>query len=185
MLKLLYDLKVGYSNCYLTVLDEELDVSAYFWMKCNSAKEEGLEIEELSDEELYEIYKFDLSKLIQELEDTGYLETEYEASVLHYTKNFFTSVTEPGTCCGIWEPSNWRLVYDPDTDSSIKFINAFTSNEVCEKLKISHQQLYYYTKIGTIKKVFNPDNHHDFRYDRSDVLFLFNKLAEKYKKYSN
>lgn len=183
MIKLIYDLKVGYSNCYLTVLNEELDVSAYFWMKYNSAKEEGLDIEEQSDEELYELYKYDIPKLLQELEDTDYMSSEYEASVLHYTKNFFSSVTEPGTCCGVWEPSNWRLVYDPDTDTSIKFINAFTGSEVCEKLKISPQQLYYYTKIGLIKKVFNPNKPNSFRYDRSDVMSLLNKLTDKYKKH--
>lgn len=183
MLRLLYDLKVGYEECYLTVLNEEFDVSAFFWMMYNSAKEEGLAVEELSDKELYEQYRFNIPALVKELEDTGYLESECEASVLHYTKNFFASVTEPGTCCGIWEPSNWRLVYDPSTDSSIKFINAFTGGEVCDKLKISRQQLYYYTKTGIIQKVNNPDNPNDFRYNRSDVMMLYNKLIEKHKKY--
>jgi len=185
MLKLLYDLKVGYRECYLTVLDEELDVSAHFHLLYLNMKEAGIAAEEQSDEELYEQYKFDIDGLLKFLEDTGCLEGEYEASVLHYTKNFFSSVTEPGTCCGIWEPSNWRLVYDPGTVTTQRYLSSLSSKEVCEMLKISRQQLHYYVKNEMIRKVINPDNPTTFKYDRGDVYILRTKLNEKYKKYSN
>lgn len=183
MLKLIYDLKVGYKECFLTVLNEELDVSAMFQQQYDFLVEEGLPAEKPNEAELYTQYKDNVDELLDILVDNDWLEGEYESSVLHYTKTFFSSVTEPGTCCGIWEPSNWRLEYDPTTKSSIRYLNAFTPHEVCEMLKLTKQQLHYYVKTGQIRKEFNPENPKQFKYNRTDVLVLQKKLDKKYDRY--
>jgi hypothetical protein len=184
MLKLIYDLKVGYRECYLTVLNEEFDVSAVFQQERDFLVEEGFPVEEPDEVELYDQYKDNILKLLEFLEDSGDLDGEREASILHYTKTFFSSVTEPGTCCGIWEPSNWRLVYDPDTRSSIRYLNAFTAHKVCDLLNLTKQQLHYYVKTGQIKKEFNPENPKQFKYNRTDVYVLQKKLEKKYDRYN-
>ncbi len=183
MLKLLYDLKVGYRECFLTVLNEEFDVSAVFQLQHDFYIEEGFPSEEPDEAELYNQYKDNISELLEFLEDSGHLEGEYEASVLHYTKTFFSSVTEPGTCCGIWEPSNWRLEYDPTTKSSIRYLNALPAKEVCDLLKLTKQQLHYYVKTGQIRKELNPENSKQFKYNRTDVYVLQKKLEKKYDRY--
>jgi len=184
MLKLIYDLKVGYRECYLTVLNEEFDVSAVFQQERDSLVEEGFLVDEPDEVELYTQYKDSIPELLEFLEDSGDLDGEREASILHYTKTFFSSVAEPGTCCGIWEPSNWRLVYDPDTRSSIRYLNALSAKEVCDLLKLTKQQLHYYVKTGQIKKEFNPEKSKQFKYNRTDVYVLQKKLEKKYDRYN-
>lgn len=185
MLKLLYDLKVGYKECYLTVLNEELDVSAVFQQDHDFLVEEGIPSEEPNEVALYEQYKDNIQELLDFLEDSGHFDIEYEASVLHYTKTFFSSIAEPGTCCGVWEPSNWRLVYDPSTKSSIRYLNAFTAREACDLLKLTRQQLHYYVKTGQIHKEFNPEQPLQFKYNRTDIYAMRKKLENKYKRYAN
>jgi hypothetical protein len=185
MLKLIYDLKVGYRECFLTVLNEEFDVSAVFQQEYDMLVEEGERVFEPDEAKLYEQYKDKVAELVNMLDVSGWLEGEYESSVLHYTKTFFSSVAEPGTCCGIWEPSNWRLVYDPDTRSSIRYLNALSAKEVCDLLNLTKQQLHYYVKTRQIKKEFNPENPKQFKYNRTDVYVLQKKLEKKYDRYKD
>jgi len=184
MLKLIYDLKVGYKECYLTVLNEEFDVSAMFQQQYDFLVEEALPAEEPNEAELYAKYKDKIPELINMLDMSGWLDIEREDSILHYTKTFFSSVTEPGTCCGIWEPSNWRLEYDPNSKSSIRYLNAFSAREACDLLNLTKQQLHYYVKTEAIKKEYNPENPKQFKYNRTDVYVMQKKLDKKYAKYN-
>ena len=183
MLKLIYDLKVGYRECYLTVLNEEFDVSAVFQQEHDMLVEEGEAVFEPDEEKLFYEYCNKIPELINMLDMSGWLDIEREDSILHYTKTFFSSVTEPGTCCGIWEPSNFRLEYDPNSKSSIRYLNAFGAREACDLLNLTKQQLHYYVKTGAIKKEYNPENPKQFKYNRTDVLVLQKKLDKKYDRY--
>ena len=185
MLKLIYDLKVGYKECYLTVLNEEFDVSAKLQQQHDFLVEEGLPAEEVDEEAFFYQYCDRVPELLDIIVDKDWLEEEYESSILHYTKTFFSSVTEPGTCCGIWEPSNWRLEYDPNSKSSIRYLNAFSAREVCDLLNLTKQQLHYYVKTGQIRKEFNPENPKQFKYNRTDVFVMQKKLDKKYDRYKD
>jgi hypothetical protein len=190
MLKLVYDLKVGFNDCYVTLIDDEYELSDLLAMRNDLWAEdlgEHLEASNLiTDEDFYNIYKDRTSEeLLQLMEDYGWGELWEESTRLDYTKLFFSHlVGNPLTCvAGVWEPSRVRLVYDPNTRTSYYYLNALPAKEVCDLLKLTKQQLHYYVKTGQIRKEFNPENPKQFKYNRTDVYTLQKKLEKKYERY--
>ena len=109
------------------------------------------------------------------------MDMEYESSVLDITKTYFLHRCEHKYIVPIWEPSNYRIVYNKDERSETFYLNALTPKEVCDMLKINKQQLHYYVKTGQIRKEFNSNE--KFKYNRVDVYVLNRKLQKKYDKY--
>ena len=64
------------------------------------------------------------------------------------------------------------------------YVLALTAKEICTMLTLTKQQLHYYVKIGKIRKVFNPENPKQFRYDKADAEALYVKLKPKYDKHA-
>ena len=198
MLKLVYDLKAGFDDCYLTIKNEEYDLSSMLEMEKygtleyleDIAEYEGRTVDlntlaEENDKEFYETYKDDIPGLLDYLDENGTMEMLYSDSVLTISKLFFSHMLGGNPIkhfVPVWEPSNWRLEID-DERSSIHYLNAMPAKEVCDTLKLTKQQLHYYVKTGQIRKELNPENHKQFKYNRTDVEILQKKLEKKYDKY--
>lgn len=199
MLKLIYDLKAGFDDCYLTIKNEEYELSDELVMDNLGVLDNLEEIETNIDEAInldslkepdeaafYKQYKDDTEALLDQLESCGRLDALYEESVLRISKLYFSHMlggTPIKYFIPVWEPSNWRLEYDPDTRASVHYLNALTAKEVCNTLKLTRQQLYYYVKTGQIRKEYNPENDNQFKYNSIDVYILQKKLDKKYHKY--
>lgn len=197
MIKLVYDLKAGFEDCYLTIKNEEYDLSSMLENQKFATIEcaDELEADEcpvdldnlgLSEEEFYEEYCNNVEGLINELEESGYMSMLYEESVLDISKVFFSHMlggTPIKNIIPVWEPSNFRLVFEPGIRSDFHYLNALSAADVCDSLNLTRQQLHYYVKTGAIKKEFNPENNKQFKYNSTDVYVLQKKLEKKYNRY--
>ena len=180
MLKLVYDLKAGFDDCYLTIKDEEYDLADAIELINDR------EVITVTEAEFYDEYKNDLEKLLEYLENAWLLRVLYEDSVLEISKLYFSHKlggVPLKQFIPIWEPSNWRLVYEPNVRSNTFYVNAMSAKEVCDLLKLTRQQLHYYVTTGAIKKEFNPDKPNSFKYNRTDVYVLQKKLEKKYDRF--
>ena len=157
MLKLIYNLKVGFNDCYVTLIDDEFELSGLLASQNELIEELGTISE--SEEDFYNRYKDNIEQLLDDMNDNGWGLIWDETTRLNYTKLFFSHIVgNPiSYVASIWEPSKVRLVYDPNVRTSYYYNNALSAKETCELLKISKQQLHYYVKTGQIKKEFNPD----------------------------
>lgn len=196
MLKLTYDLKAGFDDCYLTIKDVDYELSDDLVRDnlyvLNNLEEieadtgEPINIDHLKEpdeEAFYNKYK-NIEALLDHLESTGYLDILYEASVLSISKLYFSHMLGGiplKHIVPVWEPSNWRLEYDPNVRSSFYYTDACSAKEVCSTLGFSRQQLHYYVKSGQIRKEYNPENKKQFKYNRLDVQVLQKKLEKKCK----
>lgn len=197
MIKLVYDLKAGFEDCYLTIKNEEYDLSdmlenqKFATIECADeleADECSVDLDNpgLSEEEFYEEYCNNVEGLIDELEEAGYMDMLYEESVLDISKVFFSHMlggTPIKNIIPVWEPSNFRLVFEPGIRSDYHYLNALSAADVCDLLNLTRQQLHYYVKTGAIKKEFNPENNKQFKYNSTDVYVLQKKLEKKYNRY--
>lgn len=188
MLKLVYDLKAGFDDEYIVLKNREFDLTQVLDFNNEAAvddlSDDELNLEKVRDideESFYEQYKDNIDALLAFLDDTGWADLEYESSVLDITKTYFLHRCEHKYIVPIWEPSNYRIVYNKDERSETFYLNALTPKEVCNMLKINKQQLHYYVKTGQIRKEFN--NEGKFKYNRVDVYVLNRKLQKKYDKY--
>lgn len=192
MIKLVYDLKIGFKELYLTMLDDEYELNPlvdglkYQVLQDMDTGEYELEEYEVaeyykSEEAFYNRFKDDLEGLLEELQTVGVMDMWREETTLDYTKLYFGHIFRAQHCvAGIWEPSNIRLVYEPDTPSSFAYLNGLSAKETCDLLKMSRQQLHYYVKTGQIRKAYDPDNPTKYTYNHIDVYTLYSKLANKY-----
>ena len=189
MIKLVYDLKVGFDNCYLTIKDEEWDLEDALEVFVSSEDYNGVpEIKFIPEEEFYNEYKDNLEALLNHLESIGQLDILYEDSVLSISKLYFSHKLGGIPLkhfVPIWEPSNWRLVYEPEKRSVHFYDTALTAGEVMKMLKLTRQQLHYYVKAGQLRKEFNPENPSQFKYNELDVYVLQKKLEKKYERFVN
>lgn len=197
MIKLVYDLKAGFEDCYLTIKNEEYDLSDMLEAQKSATLECADELEAdgcpvdldnlgPSEEEFYEEYCNNVEGLVEELEESGYMSMLYEASVLDISKVFFSHMlggTPIKNIIPVWEPSNFRLVFEPKIRSDWHYLNALSAADVCDLLNLTRQQLHYYVKTGVIKKEFNPKNSKQFKYNSTDVYVLQKKLEKKYDRY--
>ena len=171
MLKLVYDLKAGFEDCYLTIKDEEWDLTTIA---------DGIL---MTEKDFYDAYINNLTGLLTYLNNTWELSKLCEESSLRISKLFFSHMLKPGRqLITIWEPSNWRLVLDT-TRSGYYYNNAMSASDVCNLLKLTRQQLHYYVKTRALRKEYNPENSKQFRYNRTDVYVLQKKLEKKYDRY--
>ncbi len=184
MIKLVYDLKAGFDDCYLTLKNQEWDLEDALEVFIPSDEYGGVpEIKYIPEEEFYNKYRDDIVGLLKELEDNGTMEILYEDSVLKISKLFFSHMLGGIPLkhfVPVWEPSNWKLVYEPEVTSPAVYNSAATAREICDTLGLSRQQLYYYVKSGQLKKEYNPNNKKQFRYNRLDVQVLQKKLEKKH-----
>lgn len=186
MLKLVYDLKAGFENKHIILKDEEYDLS---WLLEHAVEDTDVEETVLETEDeaaIYEQYKNNIEALLEVLEESYELSNLYEASVLEVSKLYFSHLLGGlplKHVVPIWEPSNWRLVYEPEKRSAHFYLNALTASEVMKMLKLTRQQLHYYVKAGQLRKEFNPDNPKQFKYNSTDVYVLQKKLEKKYDRY--
>ena len=189
MIKLVYDLKAGFDNCYLTIKNEEWDLVDALEVFVPSEEYDGVpEIEYIQEEDFYNKYKDDIEALLDHLESIGHLEMLYEDSVLSISKLYFSHMLGGLPLkhyVTIWEPSNWRLVYESDKRSTHFYDTALSAGEVMKMLKLTRQQLHYYAKTGQLRKEFNPDNPSQFKYNELDVHVLQKKLEKKYDRFVN
>lgn len=187
MLKLVYDLKAGFEDCYLTIKDEEWDLADALEVFVESEEYDGVpEIKFISEEEFYNEYHNNIDGLTKHLEEAGYMDMIYEDSVLNVSKVFFSHLlggTPIKNTVPVWEPSNFRLIWEPWVKSGYYYLNAMSAKEVCDLLKLTRQQLHYYVTTGAIKKEYNPENNKQFKYNRTDVIVLQKKLEKKYDRY--
>ncbi len=196
MLKLVYDLKAGFEDKYLTLKNEEWELSddlviVNFGVLDNLEEieadtGEAIDVDTLREPDekaFYNEYKDDVEGLLDYLESIGTLESMYECSVLEISKLYFSHLLGGKYIIPVWEPSNWRLIYDPEKRSSVHYLNALPAKEVCDALKLTRQQLHYYVKSGQIRKEFNPENPKQFKYNRTDAYVLQKKLEKKYDRY--
>ncbi len=186
MLKLIYDLKAGFEDCYLTIKDKEYDLVDMLEVFRENPDDELIpELTLISEEDLYNEYKDNIDGLLDELSDNGIMDMLYEDSALTISKLFFSHMLGGMPIkhfIPVWEPSNWKLVLTAER-SSFYYLNALTAKEVCDLLKLTKQQLYYYVKTGQIHKEVNPENQKQFKYNRTDVYTLQKKLEKKYDRY--
>ena len=184
MIKLVYDLKAGFEDCYLTVKNEEWDLEDALEVFVPSEEYDGVpEITYIPEQDFYNEYKDNIEALLAHLESIGHLEMLYEDSVLSISKLYFSHMLGGAPIkhfVPVWEPSNWRLVYEPEVKSPTVYTNAATAREVCDTLGLSRQQLHYYVKTGQLRKEYNPVNKKQFKYNRLDMQVLQKKLDKKY-----
>jgi hypothetical protein len=196
MLKLIYDLKAGFADCYLTIKDAVGDLTRLLEIEKLGEVEYLEDIKELEDREVdldairedteesfYNRYVDDSVGLYRYLDYSGLLGCLEADSVDYLSGTFFEHVLKNDEEIPIWEPSNWRLEYDPNTRSSFYYEDAMSAKEVCDALKLTRQQLHYYVKSGQIRKEFNPENPKQFKYNRLDAQVLQKKLEKKYDRY--
>ena len=199
MLKLVYDLKAGFKDCYLTIKKEEYDLSQMLEMNKLGTLEYLDEIEEDSGlvdlnelNRCSEVDEFEfcmqygdrIPELLEMLEENGTMDMLREDSILTISKTFFSHMLGGiplKHVIPVWEPSNWKLEVDLATRTPFHYMNAMSAKEVCDLLKLTRQQLHYYVKTGVIKKEFNPENNKQFKYNRTDVIVLQKKLEKKLK----
>ena len=145
MLKLVYDLKAGFEDCYLTIKNEECDLSSVLEIAKLGVVEylddieatdgEPIDLDKLrADEEegFYKEYSNDIDGLLDFLETDGTLESLYEESVLRFSKLYFSHLlggTPIKHVIPTWEPYNWRLEYDQDSRSSFYYEDAMSAKE--------------------------------------------------------
>lgn len=202
MLNLIYDIKCGFNDLYIVEKDVEEDLTGVVEMNKDclafefpddielteeelEEKQDFIEYNPISEEQLYNKYKDDIDGLIAYLEDNGTLDASEEATREYYAHAYFSSICfnkETGESCvpGICDYSNYRLEYDPNKRSSFYFDNAMGAGEVCSLLNITRQQLHYYFKSGQIRKEYDTDGV-KFKYNRSDVYAVLDKLKAKQK----
>lgn len=198
MLKLIYDLKAGFKDCYLTIKKEEWDLSSMLEMNKLGTLEYLEEIEKdcgpVDLDELRQNNEVDffiqycdkIPELLQLLEDNGEMDMLREESILTISKLYFLhhlGGNQLKHVIPIWEPSNWKLDLDPSTRTSFYYLNAMSAKEVCDLLNLTRQQLHYYVKTDQLRKEVNPENPKQFKYNRTDVYVLQKKLEKKYDRY--
>jgi hypothetical protein len=190
MLKLVYDLKAGFDDEYVVLKNREFDLTQVL-DTMNELAAEALtdkelesdvdELRNVDEESFYNDFKEDIDALLNFLDSSGWADLEYESSVLDITKTYFLHRCGREYIVPIFEPSNYRIVYDESERSETFYLNALTPKEVCDMLKINKQQLHYYVKTGQIRKEYNSEG--KFKYNRTDVYVLNRKLQKKYDKY--
>jgi hypothetical protein len=199
MLKLIYDLKAGFEDCYLTIKKEEYDLSQMLESHKLGTLEYLEEIEEADGpvdlDELRKNNEFEffiqycdkIPELLELLEDNGEFDMLRSDSILTISKLYFMHLLggkKLEHIIPVWKPSNWKIELDLSTRTSFHYLNAMSAKEVCDLLKLTKQQLHYYVKTGQIKKEFNPENPKQFKYNRTDVYVLQKKLEKKYDRYN-
>lgn len=190
MLKLVYDLKAGFEDEYVVLKNREFDLTQVLDTMNELAAEaltdkeldsDADELRNVDEESFYNDFKEDVDALLNFLDSSGWADLEYESSVLDITKTYFLHRCGREYIVPIFEPSNYRIVYDESERSDTFYLNALTPKEVCDMLKINKQQLHYYVKTGQIRKEYNSEG--KFKYNRTDVYVLNRKLQKKYDKY--
>lgn len=190
MLKLVYDLKAGFDDEYIILKNREFDLTQVLDTMNELAAEaltdkelesDADELRNVDEESFYNDFKEDVNALLNFLDSSGWADLEYESSVLDITKTYFLHRCGREYIVPIFEPSNFRIVYNKDERSETFYLNALTPKEVCDMLKINKQQLHYYVKTGQIRKEYNSEG--KFKYNRTDVYVLNRKLQKKYDKY--
>lgn len=187
MLKLVYDLKAGFEDKYLMLKNEEYDLAWLFEYSTESTSDPEPKLVLEDEADFYNSYKDNIKPVLNMLEECYELTNIYEASVLNISKLYFSHLLGGlplKNTIPIWQPSNWRLVYEPEKRSSIYYLNALSAKEVCDTLKLTRQQLHYYVKAGQIRKEFNPENPKQFKYNSTDIYILQKKLEKKYDRYA-
>ena len=190
MLKLVYDLKAGFDDEYIVLKNRKFDLTQVLDTMNEMAAEaltdkelesDADELRNVDEESFYNDFKEDVDALLNFLDSSGWADLEYESSVLDITKTYFLHRCGREYIVPIFEPSNYRIVYNKDERSDTFYLNALTPKEVCDMLKINKQQLHYYVKTGQIRKEYNSEG--KFKYNRTDVYVLNRKLQKKYDKY--
>jgi hypothetical protein len=200
MLKLVYDLKAGFDDCYLTIKNEEYDLSQMLeseklgvleYLEEIETAEGPIDLDKLREDTegaFYKQYYNNIPELLEVLNENGELDMLREDSVLSISKLYFMHLLggkKLEYVIPVWEPSNWRLDLDLTTRTSFHYLNALPAREVCDLLKLTKQQIHYYVKTGQIRKEPNPENPKQFKYNRTDVYVLQKKLEKKYDRYKD
>jgi hypothetical protein len=186
MLKLVYDLKAGFDDCYITPLNQEYD---FAWMQesyCEGTSNPEPQRNIVNEAEFYEQYKDNTEGLLYMLEDCYELDNLRTASTREISRLYFShrlGGLRSKEVVPIWEPYNWRFVYEPGVRSNLFYETAHTATEVMKLLNITRQQLHYYVKTGQIRKEFSKAEPKKFRYNDTDVQVLAIKLGKKYKRF--
>ena len=186
MIKLVYDLKAGFEDKYIILKNEEYDLAEFLesWIESTEQEEPQLIIED--EAKFYNNFKDNIGPILDMLEESYELSNLYEASVLEISKLYFSHLLGGlplKHVAPIWEPSNWRLIYEPNKRSAHFYLNALTAGEVMKTLKLTRQQLHYYVKTGQLRKEYNPENPRQFKYNELDAYVLQKKLDKKYDRY--
>ena len=191
MLKLLYDLKVGFDDCYLTIKNQEFDLGYVIEKQKEANRESGIDTAAANssfpntEEGLFQhlwamsLYPWNnLDVYIQEQWWYGYMKAESKAYFVHtYLHPICCSKDTPGSPT-IWEPFNVQLAFNPNEKSKTVYDAAFSSSDACKLLGVSRQQLHYYVKTGKIKREF-CEGVKSCRYNKDDVYKLLDEQNKK------
>ena len=156
MLKLVYDVKCGFKELFITEKDCEIDLAVIIEANKDALEndvpddeaEEWKLANPITEEDFYELFKDDIDGLMHYLEESGQLECEETFALEYYGKAFFAAVCKEEGCGlpGYFEMENCRLVYEPNVKSEFYFYNAMTAKEVFDFLK---------QNFGCSRKVYN------------------------------
>lgn len=124
MLLIIYDIKCGFKDLYMTEKNACEDVAAGIYTLNKAIKEDpecaGMSL--LSEAEIYEAYQYDADKLFEEL-FPGLLDCIKEVTCEDYSKTFFSKICrqkgKDKIVCGYFEADNFRLVYDKSVESIV------------------------------------------------------------------
>ena len=176
MLKLIYDVKCGFKDLYITANNIEEDLSDWInILNVNSLPGEP----KFTEEDIYEQYKDDVDALVDEVFG-GITEFIYEGIMLDYSKTFFKHIcyADPKNpfIPNVFELTNLRLVLEDkplkravaDRDAPLK------ASEVMALLGISRVTLCHYVKKGLIKIDTNYTGK-QYRYNKESVLELLKR----------
>lgn len=187
MLKLLYDLKVGFDGCYLTIENQEFDLGYVVEKHKDANRESG--VDTTKPHFSFPDTEEDLFRSLQEDGDCWDLELPHRwwyDDMRQKSREYFAYTYLRPFCCGkdimafptIWEPYNFQLEYDPTKTSKTVYDAAFSSSDACKLLGVSRQQLHYYVKTGKIKREF-CEGVKSCRYNKDDVYKLLDEQNKK------
>ena len=185
MLKLVYNVKCGFKELFITEKNLEEDLTNWIeifndgMLECvDEIRKDDPDYEPIpyTEEELYEQYKDDPETLIFDVFN-GITDFIYEATTLEYAKTYFKHICykdlENPFIPGYFEMTNLQLVLeDEPLKKYVEHSNeSLKAKEVMALLKISRPTLCHYVKKGLIKIDTNYTGK-QYRYNKESVLNL-------------
>lgn len=189
MLKLIYNVKCGFKELFITEKNLEEDLTSWIEIFNNGMLDYAEEIKKddpdyepipYTEEELYEQYKDDPETLVFDVFDS-LIDFIQEATTLEYAKTYFKHICyenpENPFVPGYFEMTNLKLVLeDEPLKKYIRHNNeSLKASEVMALLKISRPTLCHYVKKGLIKIDTNYTGK-QYRYNKDSVLALMKEV---------
>lgn len=167
MLKLIYDIRCGFKQLYMTEKDCEFELDFMFEDSSDNTKDFYDSCSDLTQSELEDIFESNgILGIIEETTEETYAHSYFEEICFEDPDHPFVP--------GFTKIYNLRLAYDAnDKTYARRESSSMKAKDVMAVLGISRQTLCNYVKKGLIKVDSNYSGK-QYRYDRESVLFLKN-----------